>query len=339
MKAKELVSALPLPHATISIQQYHHIHTAVPPYPYSSTVLYPYSSTTISIQQYHHIHTAVPLYPYSSTTISIHRLQTHCTNLCLMLISRPRFGYALLHKINSWQYLNLLLPTSLSFLSHTHPYTCTHTHTYPHTHTHTPHIPTPHTHTHTQVAIGLPSVCLALILLCVLLSALAHLKQSHNCKCGNSTTGYLTLPTPPSGVKEGLVVICSEATLENTRYSKGSLPRKDHPNEDRHFVTMGYGTAMFAVLDGHDGDRGVVHTLGAFQERSSQVDSHYHQDGDMASFLIEMFRVAEDGLFDELRDSIHERESLQAKIVPVSCASTGCIIYYVHCQYYVNLRV
>ena len=116
------------------------------------------------------------------------------------------------------------------------------------------------------------------------------------------------------------MVIYSEATLENARYSKGSLPRKDHPNEDRHFVTMGYGTAMFAVLDGHDGDRGVVHTLGAFQERSSQVDSHCHQDGDMASFLIKMFRDAEDDLFDKLKDSIQEWESLQAKITPVSCA-------------------
>ena len=40
------------------------------------------------------------------------------------------------------------------------------------------------------------------------------------------------------------------------------------------------------------------------------LDSHYHQDGDMASFLTQMFR---DGLFDtsKLNYSTCERESLQ----------------------------
>ena len=50
---------------SISIQQYHHIHTPVSPYPYTSI--------TISIHQYHHIHTPVSPYPYTSITISIHQ--------------------------------------------------------------------------------------------------------------------------------------------------------------------------------------------------------------------------------------------------------------------------
>ena len=82
---------------------------------------------------------------------------------------------------------------------------------------------------------------------------------------------------------------------------------------------MDDSTAVLAVLDGHDGDRGVAYALGKFRGMSSQVGRYcYHDVAAMTGFLNEMFRNVERSFFDDLRDVLRERESLQAIIAPVS---------------------
>ena len=90
----------------------------------------------------------------------------------------------------------------------------------------------------------------------------------------------------------------------------------EHSNEDRHFVTVDDSTAVLAVMDGHDGDRGVAYALGKFRGMSSQVG--YRDVAAMTAFLNEMFRNVERSFFDDLRDVLRERESLHAIIAPVS---------------------
>ena len=180
--------------------------------------------------------------------------------------------------------------SSLSFfLPHTHTHAHTHTHTCTHTHAHT-HM---HTHTHTVISIVF-SVCILLVL-----SLCLH----HRC-CHHRVS-----PSPPA--HGGSFPVYSLATVDNARYSCDSQPTAEHSNEDRHFVTTGDTTVVFGVLDGHDGERGVVSVL-------NTMSAETYQGKDMASFLEHMIKNAESRFFGTLEDLIREKESLSKKIPPVS---------------------
>ena len=112
----------------------------------------------------------------------------------------------------------------------------------------------------------------------------------------------------------------SAATLENARYSLEHFHTSDHPNEDRHFIVdMGY-FQVFAVFDGHDGER-AAHLASTYMEqlfKSQSWDSIVRQSGEYISdALMEFFRATEKEFFGSIRSYIDERNRLQARIPQV----------------------
>lgn len=115
---------------------------------------------------------------------------------------------------------------------------------------------------------------------------------------------------------------CSQASLENARYSLSGIPTSDHSNEDRYFALEGTGFKAFCVCDGHNGARASGFASNYlmkmfYQEFWRNVVSNPNRDRIVCEALQAFFTDTEKEFFKSIERFIEEKESLQAKIPQV----------------------
>ncbi len=140
-----------------------------------------------------------------------------------------------------------------------------------------------------------------------------------------------SIPKCPSGE------MCSQATVENARYSLDSQPSSDHPNEDRHFAVEGENFSVWCVFDGHNGSRAAGFASNYLLKLlHQQFWKHIVKRADSAIIceaLSGLFLDTEKQFFDNMEKYIERKKQLQDRIPPVSCMGVKCM--YV-CMYWVN---
>ena len=114
---------------------------------------------------------------------------------------------------------------------------------------------------------------------------------------------------------------CSQASLENERYSLERGGSSDHPNEDRYFATKGPGYKIFAVFDGHEGPRAAGfasnYMMQLFDTPSWSHIVRQDNPAIICEALHEFFRTTENDYFKSIQPFIDEKERLQKKIPSV----------------------
>lgn len=124
---------------------------------------------------------------------------------------------------------------------------------------------------------------------------------------------------------------CSQATLENARYSLDKAPMADHPNEDRYFSLAGPNYKVFGVFDGHDGSRAAGfasnYMMQLFDTPSWTNISRQGNPRIVEEALGEFFRATEKDFFRSIQGHINEKEALQSRIPPVGLSL--CVYVYV----------
>ena len=113
----------------------------------------------------------------------------------------------------------------------------------------------------------------------------------------------------------------SEATLENERYSLDELHRPDHHNEDRSFVVRERDYRVFAVFDGHDGQRAAGfasnYMYQLFQTTSWSSVVAKASSNLLCEALGEFFKATDKDFFQSIQEFVEEKESLQRSIPQV----------------------
>ena len=146
-----------------------------------------------------------------------------------------------------------------------------------------------------------------------------HISESQSLESGS-----YHIPQIPSGK------YCSQATLENARYSLDMAPTADHSNEDRYFAVEGTGFKIFCVCDGHNGSRASGfasdYLMKLFYEKFwTNILSNPNRHNLVCEVLGEMFRDTEKSFFKSIEYYVKKKNSLQSKIPQVGSNRLMCL--------------
>ena len=121
---------------------------------------------------------------------------------------------------------------------------------------------------------------------------------------------------------------CSLGTVENVRYSLEEDSRADHSNEDRFFALEKRTFKVFAVFDGHDGERAAGFASSYMRElfNSGSWEGAVRQGGEIiATALEQFFKATETQFFRSIQSTISEVQALKAAIPAVSSTVCECL--------------
>ena len=141
--------------------------------------------------------------------------------------------------------------------------------------------------------------------------------RASNSKRKEYTEEYIedSIPKSPSGDE------CSQASVENARYSLDNPPSADHPNEDRHFAVEGERFKVFAVFDGHNGPRAAGfasnYLLKLLQQQFWKNVVNRSDHNVIAEVLTSLFEDTEKQFFESIDRYIRQKRRLQDKIPQV----------------------
>lgn len=126
-----------------------------------------------------------------------------------------------------------------------------------------------------------------------------------------------SIPRCPSGD------VCSQATIENARYSIDSPPSSDHPNEDRHFAVEGDNFSVWCVFDGHNGSRTSGFASNYLLKLLHQNFWKHVVKRANSELICEalngLFMDTEKEFFANMEKHIAQKKRLQGRIPSVSC--------------------
>jgi len=132
------------------------------------------------------------------------------------------------------------------------------------------------------------------------------------------TDEYIEDSIPKSPSEE----VCSQASVENARYSLDNPPTSDHPNEDRHFAVEGERFKVFSVFDGHNGPRAVGfasnYLLKLLQQQFWKNVVNRSDHNMIAEVLTSLFEDTEKQFFESIDRYIKQKKRLQ-DIIPQVC--------------------
>lgn len=129
-------------------------------------------------------------------------------------------------------------------------------------------------------------------------------------------SGDHVIPQSPNGE------YCSQATLENARYSLDTIPMSDHSNEDRFFAVESTGFKVFCVCDGHNGSRASGFASNYlmkmfYKEFWKKLVSNPNCRSIVCEALLAIFMDTEKEFFKSIERYVKEKDLLQSKIPQV----------------------
>lgn len=162
----------------------------------------------------------------------------------------------------------------------------------------------------------------------------ALLQRSAPCTTGTSALLQRSAPNLPTQQYTNAIphfisrASCSQATLENARYSLQLAPLADHTNEDRHFALEGPNYKVFGVFDGHDGPRAAGfasnYMMQLFDTTSWISVVKNGNSSIIHEALVEFFRATEKDFFKSIQRYIDEKEITQRRIPSVCTHACMC---------------